>query len=203
MKITVLTLIVLSLLTTSAGVLDLADHADVTPSIRFEVLKAVRATGDHQVLVRTNSFDASDAIDYAISTTKTSGEVFAVPPRNKMFVLSLYDSSGSPVPKTTLGAQYSGDLNAEDVLQELKTNNPLLSDLQLANLLPSKLKLKHHPLLEGRPYLSQLPVPEDCFSMTNKGSYFLDMRIRIWTRTTNENCGIVVSEPVRIKIEKQ
>jgi hypothetical protein len=203
MKNTLVIIIGTSLALLPKACFGLTNQVAVTQSLKFGLLRSIDVADYHQELVNTNHFESGKKIYYVVSTTKVSREVFALPPPNQLLVFNLYDASGNPVQKTKLGNENSSELNVDEVLQELKKRNPFLSDTQYADLLPGKLKTKHHTMVPDRPYFNEMFVPDNYFIITNKGIYTLDVQMRVWTQKTNGQYGIVVSPPVQVQIEKQ
>jgi hypothetical protein len=184
MKILFMTLgasVGLSILPMSA---QLTNRVEITPRMSFELLKdKCLVRGDS--LVFTNRFESSDKIVYLV--TNTSAQVFSMArilPRERQFEFHLFTQEGKEVEKSALGLK-----NTKDVAL---TETPR----------PRQLKLRFMPMEPGGGLLDHLFVPDDYFVITNKGTYTLEVRIRLWAQKTNGQYGVIISPPVRVQIER-
>jgi hypothetical protein len=111
----------------------------------------------------------------------------------------MFDESGRPVPKTKVGLLWGEPVELPKTLHEVSR-------------------------LHGRPSGETYALfrADDLFVITNKGIYDLEARLAIWGKTTNStpdiepwllhqkppintnlHYGVVVSEPLRVKIFKE
>jgi hypothetical protein len=145
-----------------------------------------------------STFRSADWISYTIASRDKKPELFRCFPAQQAFELKLFDESGRPVPKTKLGLSWGAPVKAPKSMREASR-------------------------VHGRPaggtyYLFR---PNDLFSITNKGSYALEVKLTLWARTTNNtpdieplifhqkppinanlHYGVVVSEPLHVRIIK-
>ena len=52
-------------------------------------------------------------------------------------------------------------------------------------------------------YMKCSMVPERFFSMTNKGAYTLEVRMRTWVQQANGKYGVSISDPIRVEVDKK
>lgn len=186
----VVSLTILSaVLGTTGALAQLTNHAEIRPGLYFDLWKrpfppspdAWGAGG----WGTTNLFQAGDMINYQISCTRTQPIIVGRLPQHLSFVLDLRDISGKPVPKTRFG----GD-NSKPVDPEKKRAR----DLKVKNL---------GPVTPTSWIFREGFRPDDYFVITNKGVYTLEAQIRVWTQRTNDQYGVVLSQPVRVQVEKR
>jgi hypothetical protein len=184
-------LMILSVIVNSAEALaQLTNHAEIRPGLYFELWKR---PSPHQPGSRaggvgwgnTNLFQASEMIDYQISSTRAQAVTVGRLPQDRLFVLELRDASGRSVPKTSFGVDNSKPVDVtKKHARDLKIKN--LGGVSMTSIL-----------------LREAFRPEDYFVITNRGVYTLQAQIRIWTQTTNGQFGVVLSEPVRVEVQKR
>ena len=162
----------------------LTNHAEITPGVYFALWQAPSSgqRGGATEVAGTNFFRAHDMIAYEISGTRT--QVVGRLPQDQSFVLELRDPKGNPMPKTRFGTDNS------------KTVDPKKQH-------PWELKVKLGGITPTSGLVRSAFRPEDVFVMSNKGVYTLEAQIRVWTQKTNGQFGVVLSQPVRVKVEKR
>ena len=173
----------------------LTNQVAITPSLNLKLLKESAVTG-------TNRFNSSDEVLFMVSSMDEKGHTFSLLSGGHTFIFDLRDIKGNVITKTELGIQTSQPIDVEKIISDIKIENPLLTNRQLADLLPDKLNLKHHTINPDRPLFNNVLVPENYFVITNKGIYTLDLQIRAWVQKTNDQYGVVVSPPMRVEIDK-
>jgi hypothetical protein len=178
-------IIMVSALSSGEAVAQLTNHAEIGPGIYFELWKApppaspgTQSTGGWG---NTNLFEAGEMLYYVISGTRT--QIVGRLPPAQLFALELRDAGGNPVPKTGLGRD-----NSKPV--DLNKKPPRDLEVKLGGVSPTKVLFR------------EAFRPKDYFVITNKGVYTLQAQIRVWTRITNGQYGVVVSQPVRVHVEK-
>jgi hypothetical protein len=148
----------------------------------------------------TNEFNADELIVYCILPVPLTNDVFyRAFPANQSVDSHLFDESGREIAKTKEGLANSQPVRAPQSVDQAAS-------------------LKGHSV--PRPY--ELFRPDDMFAITNKGTYELEVRVRVWAQITNNSgpkyemigyfdkrigtnahFGVVTSEPVRVKVVKK
>lgn len=174
----------------------LTNQAAITPCLNIALLKESATMG-------TNLFYSTDKILFMVSSADGKGHVFALLPHEQTFLFDLRDANGVLVKKTTLGIENSQPLDVDKIIREIKsTHQSGLTDQQLMAYLPIQLKIRHNRISPNHSLINNLFVPEDYFFITNKGIYTLDLRVRAWGQITNNQYGVVISQSIRVGIDK-
>jgi hypothetical protein len=143
-------------------------------------------TGDIQsatsTILSTNRFSAAHRIICAFTVPETQAANFALYPRERPFLFDLQDDLGNLVPKAQTGAEMTG---------------PTIVSTNIRNT-----TLRFDFASPSHGFYRELFTPQDCFALTNKGLYTLNLRVRVWTELTNGNYGFVLSPPLRVIIDK-
>jgi hypothetical protein len=154
-------------------------------------------------LAATTQFKSNSEILLEITSADNKPHPFALLSGGHTFMFDLHDSKGNPVAKTELGTRSSQPLDVRNIINEIKTEHPTLTDSQRLNILATKLGLKHELVSSNHVFLNDFIVPDKYFTITNKGIYILNTQIRLWVQNTNGEYGIVDSAPVRVLVNKK
>jgi hypothetical protein len=148
----------------------------VTTNLTFELR-------DELSHLSKNTFGSDEQMLYAIRTTNTNLVLFKRFPLPQMFEFTLLDSAGEPVPKTPFGLSNSAPVNQS--LPEFWQ------------------KLKPEHISNNRYNTRRWFRPDQLFAITNNGIYRLNVRVRLWAPMSNGGFGLVVSEPLRVTVNKK
>jgi hypothetical protein len=176
-------------LASSARAAEVTNTASITTNLFFYFTAGTNYL-DH------SKFPSSDMIRYTIASRDKKPELFRIFTTRQAFGLKLSDASGRPVPRTKFGLLWGQPVD------------PPKSTREATRL---------YPRPAGETYF--LFRPDDLFVITNRGTYDLEVRLTLWARTTNSvpdieiwsienpkanlHYGVVVSEPLRVKVIKQ
>lgn len=149
----------------------------------------------------TNRFNSNKMITFHVIPVPSTNLVYYRRfPESESFDSRLFDQSGRTVPKTALGVANSQAVHPP-------------------NSFGAARRLQPHFLSAAY----NLFRPDDMFQITNKGTYELEVRLRLWAQVTNTSganfepmafnkrrfpgtnvlFGVVVSEPIRVEVVKE
>jgi hypothetical protein len=174
----------------------IADSALITSNLQFYLKR--------QFGLATNQFRAEEQIDYVIAPIPATNEVFYRRfPFPESFDFHLFSQTGQEIPKSRQGLANSREVHAPKSIDEAAR-------------------------LKGRTHLVEYTLfrPQDMFVISNGGTYELEVRLRLWAQTTNNipnyeplmfndnfvkefiadtnaHFGVVISQPVRVKVIKE
>jgi hypothetical protein len=192
MKHKIKLLVLLLALALSAKAAEVTNTASITTNLFFYFTAGTN-------YLEHGKFLSGDLIRYTIATHDKKLELFRSFPAHQAFDFKMFDESGKPVSNTKLGLSWREPIEPPKTLHEVSR-------------------------LHGRPSGETYSLfrPDDLFVITNKGTYDLEFRLTIWGQTTNNipdidilllhqkppintnlHYGVVVSEPLRVKVIKQ
>jgi len=143
-----------------------------------------------------SQFQYNELIKWNIVAANTNA-AFRTFPYNQAFEFRLFDGTGREVAKTSKGQANSVPFNPPQTMSEVA-------------------KLHGHITSESYPLFRA----EEMFVLTNRGIYQLEVRMRLWAQVTNHTpdyevwthflkspstntyFGVVVSEPIKVKVVK-
>lgn len=143
-----------------------------------------------------SKFHSGDLIRYTIASRDNKPELFRCFPAHEAFDFKLFDESGKPIPKTKLGLLWGQAGESPKTMRAVSR-------------------------LHGRPAGETYDLfrADDLFFITNTGIFDLEVRMRLWAQTTNNvpnlepwrirgprtniNYGLVISEPLHVRIVKE